>query len=307
MQYLTFRGSSCKFQIPPSELKNQLQIVFRKTLAGRERDFITLLSSTVPLKIGNPDKVIIKKLHEQGKMLFRVKVVYKNKLSQKFTIDCGFPVEPIIELKTKIFPACSKLIKPFTGIQTLHFIKKTEVKIIEQIKEPEPPPKTPILIMSEDISKKTENKELAHLFTTLIKRFPENSVESWLCDSAGSFSLKFKQPAHIWMPSSESEGGIVILFGEGTKGMVSGKLEKNKISFTKGADNYVCTKFMGFIKATFLGIQYKGQDNIQIGGKALGINRWVKRTYAQVEKDWSTSGEVIISDYALFLKNKAGK
>lgn len=163
--------------------------------------------------------------------------------------------------------------------------------------------------MAKDIETKTGSKELATLLTTLIGRFPEDAIVKWDCDSSGNFTLKLKEPSYIWMPGKETAGGAILMFGHGKNGEVKGKLEKNGINFTTGANNYVNGGFpVGYLTTTFDGIKFNSKTDVQVGGTGAGFTRWVKKTFNDIKNDWSSQGTLVTKDnYINFLEDKAKK
>lgn len=162
--------------------------------------------------------------------------------------------------------------------------------------------------IGKDIADRTKNKDLATLFTILLKRFPEEAVSNWQCDASGNFTLKLKETQHIWMPEKDPVGGAVLMLGT-ENGEIKGKLENNKVNFTSGTKTYVKGPFpMGYIDPTFDGIDFRSKTDVRIGGTYLGVQRWNQKTFSAVKKDWEANGAYIDKNfpggYQKFLQDK---
>lgn len=162
--------------------------------------------------------------------------------------------------------------------------------------------------ISQDFIRQTENKDLAILFNTLLKRLPEDAITSWQCDDKGNFTLKLNEAYHIWMPDTEVKGGAVIMLGYEKDGEIKGRLEKDNIFFTSGMNSFVKVALLGCIAPTFDGIQYHSRTDIRIGGTYLGQTQWKQKNYTGLKKDWEQNGIFIGKDhpdgYKKFLEDK---
>lgn len=159
------------------------------------------------------------------------------------------------------------------------------------------PQKLKLRDLTNAIVSKAECKDLGTLFSTLLKRLPEDAIAEWKCDEEGNFSLKLKESYSIWMPENNPKGGAVLLLGHETKGEITGKLEKNSILFTKGFNTFVKVPVLGYIAPTFDGILYGSRTDIRMGGTYLGQTQWNTKTFSTIKKDWEQNGFFIDNSY----------
>lgn len=149
------------------------------------------------------------------------------------------------------------------------------------------------------------NKDLGILFSTLLKRLPEDAVSNWQCDEHGNFALKLKQEYHVWMPEPGLTGGAVLMLGHSKDGEIRGKLENNNLYFHSGMNTFVRVPVLGLIAPNFDGIQYHSRTDIRIGGSYLGQSDWKPKNFIGIKKDWANNGQFIVDgNYRKFLEDK---
>jgi len=147
----------------------------------------------------------------------------------------------------------------------------------------------PELKKIQDDIEKYSSEDLSFLFVTLLKQLPE--IESWTCDANGEFALKLREPYYLWTPERDPAGGAIFMFGSGKDGLITGKLEKNGMTFD-AIQTFV--NELGGIASSFNRVEYVSRTEIIFHG-SYGIFKGSKsKTFTSVRKDWQ-SGELMDS------------
>lgn len=158
------------------------------------------------------------------------------------------------------------------------------------------------------IREKTASQELSILYSTLLRRLPEQAIEEWNVKENGEFTLKLSKRQAFWQPSKSMTGGAIILLGDAESGTIKGKLVDKKILFDKGMCFYVKQSWLGYIETTTEGIDFESRLAVKIGGTYLGQTLWKSKTFKKLRISWENKGELVPEEYPggydAFLKKK---
>lgn len=150
------------------------------------------------------------------------------------------------------------------------------------------------------------NLGLAKVLKSFLSRFECKEILSFT-EQNGNFNITLQKPLKLWIPkikNSDPHGGSILLFG--MENLVSGKLTKKGIEFTKGFEVYCKQSWYGFVTASILAMNETNNDSFDLTAGKYGINQSKCCGLSETIHHWGSShiSEVVEGDHEAFLNTK---